>query len=131
MPYLKLANASPADVSTADLATKLTTLTVDLLGKKRELTVVAVEPLPVDSWFVGGTVLGAEASGAVLEIRITEGTNTKAQKAAFIRAAFDALSAALPGLHPASYVTVHEPSADAWGYAGETQEYRHIRAQLL
>lgn len=131
MPYLKLAYASPAAVATADLAATLTALTVELLGKKRELTVVAIEPLPVEAWFVGGTALGAGESGAVLEIRITEGTNTKAQKAAFIRAAFDALASALPGLHPASYVTIHEPPADAWGYSGETQEYRFIRNQML
>ena len=100
-------------------------------GKKRELTVVAIEPLPVSGWFVGGAALEAGESGAVLEIRITEGTNTKAQKAAFIRAAFDALAAALPGLNPASYVTLHEPPADAWGYSGKTQEYRFIHSQML
>ncbi|WP_374245558.1 4-oxalocrotonate tautomerase family protein [Zoogloea sp.] len=131
MPYLKLAYASPAAVAAADLAATLTRITVDLLGKQRELTVVALEPLPPAGWFVGGAALGEGQSGAVLEIRITEGTNTKAQKAAFVRAAFDALATALPGLHPASYVTLHEPPADAWGYAGQTQEFRFIRSQLL
>ena len=131
MPYLKLAYASPTAVATADLAARLTDLTVELLGKKRELTVVAIEPLPVSGWFVGGAALEAGESGAVLEIRITEGTNTKAQKAAFIRAAFDALAAALPGLNPASYVTLHEPPADAWGYSGQTQEFRFVRSQPL
>ena len=130
MPYLKLAYASPAAVAAADLAATLTRITVGLLGKQRELTVVAIDPLPLAGWFVGGAALGEGQSGAVLEIRITEGTNTKAQKAAFVRAAFDALATALPGLHPASYVTLHEPPADAWGYAGQTQEFRFIRSQL-
>lgn len=130
MPYLKLAYASPAAVAAADLAATLTRITVDLLGKQRELTVVAIDPLPLAGWFVGGAALDEGQSGAVLEIRITEGTNTKAQKAAFVRAAFDALATALPGLHPASYVTLHEPPADAWGYAGQTQEFRFTRSQL-
>jgi len=131
MPYLNLSYAAPEALAVAEVAATLTGLTVDLLGKKESLTVVHITRTPADHWFVGGQALAPGQSGAVLEIRITDGTNTKAQKAAFIRAAFAVLAAQLAELHPASYVAIHEPRADAWGYSGETQEYRYIRGLSL
>ncbi len=131
MPYLNLSYAASEGLAVAEIAATLTGLTVELLGKKESLTVVSINRVPLDHWFVGGQASVSGQSGAVLEIRITEGTNTKAQKAAFIRAAFGALVARLVNLHPASYVAIHEPPADAWGYSGETQEYRYIRGLSL
>lgn len=130
MPYLNLLYSAADEIRADELAAELTHLTGETLGKKRELTVVTFQRVAPGQWFVGGEALAPGQTGAVLEIRITEGTNTKAQKAAFIRAAFDALGRRLSNLHPTSYVTVHEPAADAWGYGGETQEYRYIRNQL-
>lgn len=131
MPYLNLSYASAEAPAAAELAAVLTDLTVGLLGKKRELTVVTLQRVALADWFLGGAVLGEGQSGALLEIRITAGTNTKAEKAAFIRAVFDALAMRLPGLVPASYVALHEPAADAWGYGGLSQEFRYIQGQLL
>ncbi len=34
-------------------------------------------------------------------------------------------------LNPASYIVVQDVRADAWGYAGETQEYRYIKGKVL
>lgn len=131
MPYLNLSYASAEAPAHADLAAVLTDLTVERLGKKRELTVVTVGRVPLADWFLGGAGLAPGQSGAVLEIRITAGTNTKGEKAAFIRDVFAALAERLPGLVPASYVALHEPPADAWGYAGLTQEYRYIEGLRL
>jgi 4-oxalocrotonate tautomerase len=62
---------------------------------------------------------------AWLEISITAGTNTPAQKAAFIEAAFAALQSQLGGsMEPASYVIVRELPATDWGYGGQTQQAR-------
>lgn len=130
MPYLNLLYSAADEAIAPELAAELTRITGETLGKKKELTVVAIRRLTPEQWFVGGEALAPGQTGAVLEIRITEGTNTKAQKAAFVRAAFDALARLLRNLHSTSYVTVHEPSADAWGYGGETQEYRYIRSQV-
>lgn len=131
MPYLNLSYAAAEALPVAEVAATLTRLTVELLGKKESLTVVSINRVPLDHWFVGGQALAPGQSGAVLEIRVTEGTNTKAQKAAFIREAFDVLVARLAELHPASYVAIHDLPADAWGYLGETQEYRYIRGLSL
>ncbi|MBK7847644.1 MAG: tautomerase family protein [Zoogloea sp.] len=130
MPYLNLSYATPEALPVAELAVTLTGLTVDLLGKKESLTVVRIDRTPSDQWYVGGQALAPGQSGAVLEIRITEGTNTKVQKAAYLRAVFAALAAHFKALHPASYVSIHELPADAWGVWGRP-EYRFIRGVSL
>jgi|SRR6478672_13960301 4-oxalocrotonate tautomerase len=104
------------------LAHALTDLTVDLLGKKREVTAVLVENLPAAQWHIGAAPVTQPT--ALLEISITEGTNTAEEKAAFIAAAFAELQrqlAAGGALARASYVIVRELPAENWGYAGITQ----------
>ena len=34
-------------------------------------------------------------------------------------------------LAPASYIVIHEVHADAWGYQGQTQEFRYIQGKAL
>ena len=63
-------------------------------------------------------------SSAYVEIKITDETNTRAEKAAYIRAVFEGLSALMPNLHHESYIHVHDARAGAYGYGGLTQEYR-------
>ncbi|MBA4265817.1 MAG: 4-oxalocrotonate tautomerase, partial [Comamonadaceae bacterium] len=68
------------------LATALTILTADILGKRAEVTAVIIDDLPRARWCVGGEpVAGATA---LLEIAITAGTNTEAEKSQFIDAAY-------------------------------------------
>jgi 4-oxalocrotonate tautomerase len=133
MPFLdvRLSSAeAPAD-STA-IADDLTRLSAEILGKKPQVTAVALQWLPADQWFVGGRSLAAEGlCSFFLKIEITAGTNTKDQKAAFVAAVFAAMEGRLGRLAPASYVVVQEVAADAWGYAGRTQEYRYIEGRRL
>lgn len=59
---------------------------------------------------------------ALLEISITQGTDTPAEKAAFIEAAFAELQRQLGcggPLEEASYVIVRELPASDWGYGGQ------------
>jgi 4-oxalocrotonate tautomerase len=65
-------------------------------------------------------------SSFFLEVRITDGTNTKAEKAAYVAAVFRAMGELLGSLHAESYVHVHDVRADAYGYGGLTQEHRFI-----
>jgi 4-oxalocrotonate tautomerase len=109
------------------LATALTQLTADLLGKRPEVTAVVIDDLPSGRWWVGAApVAGATAW---LEISITAGTNTEQQKARFIEAAFEELQRQLaPGgsFEVASYVTVRELPATDWGFGGKTQRVRQL-----
>ncbi|HSV47895.1 MAG TPA: tautomerase family protein [Ramlibacter sp.] len=123
---LKLAPLQNPDRYAA-LARALTALTAQLLGKRPEVTAVAIQDMPVAQWFVGGTEPAGPA--AMLDISITAGTNTVAEKGAFVAAVFEELQRQLAPhgrLHPASYVSVHELPATDWGYGGQTQRQRQL-----
>jgi 4-oxalocrotonate tautomerase len=133
MPTLNLKAAPSIDAAQAcALATALTALTADILGKRREVTAVTVEPLPASHWFVAGQP--APRATAQLQIHITAGTNTAEQKAHFIAAAFALLASELAPdgeLEAASYVQVHELPATDWGYGGRTQAARKAERAAL
>lgn len=130
MPTLQLKLAPPQDAARhALLARALTELTHRLLGKRAEVTAVLVEDLPAGRWFIAGQPV-ADAT-ALLEIAITQGSNTRAEKEAFIAAAFAELRQQLGLLAPASYVAVHELPATDWGYGGRTQAARRQAALAL
>lgn len=104
------------------LARALTALAADILGKRPAVTAVTIDDLPAAQWFTGG--LDVQRPTAILEISITQGTNTPAEKAAFIRAAYEELERQLGHggpLEEASYVIVRELPAADWGYGGRTQ----------
>lgn len=109
------------------LASALTRITADTLGKRPEVTAVVIDDIPAARWHIGGT--DVQGPTALLEISITQGTNTAQEKAAFIAAAFaelqDQLGAGQP-LEPASYVIVREVPGTDWGYGGQTQAARRI-----
>lgn len=123
MPTLVLKVSPPQSAERCrHLATALTDITASLLGKRRAVTAVIVEELPAGRWYIGG--LPPTQPTALLEISITQGTNTPDEKAAFIQAAFAELQRQLAdgaALAEASYVVVRELPASDWGYAGRTQ----------
>lgn len=131
MPYLNLRLAAqPSDALAKAAAQALNAATAGILGKRPEVTSVLVEFVPGAQWFVAGEA--AEAGGFAtfhLDIKITAGTNTKDEKAAYVREVFRAMETLLGNVHPASYVVLHELPADAWGYGGETQEYRYVKGR--
>jgi 4-oxalocrotonate tautomerase len=65
-----------------------------------------------------------------LDIRITDGTNTREEKAAFIAAAFAKMNELIGPLHSESYVHVNEVRGDAYGFGGVTQNERYIAGKL-
>ena len=132
MPTLQLNIASEVPQAVcAALAAELTTLTAELLGKRPDVTAVMVQPLPAAHWFIGGQAVSQAT--AWLEISITSGTNTAAQKAAFVQAAHAAMQRHLgtgQTWAEASYVIVRELPASDWGYGGQTQAARQRAREL-
>ena len=63
-----------------------------------------------------------------LEIKVTDETNTKAEKARFIAAVFDSFERLFGPLHAESYIHVHDVRAASYGYGGRTQEWRYHHA---
>jgi 4-oxalocrotonate tautomerase len=109
----------------AALAQELTRLSAECLGKRPEVTALMIEALPAARWFIGAQA--EPGPTAWMEISITAGTNTPAQKADFIAAAYAALQRHLGLERPlaqASYVIVRELPAGDWGYGGQTQAAR-------
>ncbi|HEX7927210.1 MAG TPA: tautomerase family protein, partial [bacterium] len=79
-----------------------------------------------DAWIVGGRSLTEQRKSSIfVDIKVTDETNTKQEKAQFIREAFAAFSELLGNLHEESYIHVHDVRAAAYGYGGYTQEYRY------
>jgi 4-oxalocrotonate tautomerase len=110
----------------------LTDLTAEVLKKKRELTAVCIEYVAPEQWYIGGIQLGPQPmSSFFLEIKITEGTNTKDDKAAYVSRVFAVIEEIVGPLAAASYIVIHEVQADSWGYQGQTQEFRYIKGKTL
>jgi len=126
MPILQLqVSGTPCTPTTLRLAGALADLTHSILGKDRALTAVAVSWVPADHWFIAGESLAESGRASfALDIRITDETNTKAEKARYIEAVFGALSAILGPVDARSYIHVHDVRAAAYGYGGRTQEFR-------
>jgi 4-oxalocrotonate tautomerase len=126
MPTLTLKlSSSPSEKTLEALGSSLTKITHDLLGKREELTALMIEALPSRQWFIGGEPISGPT--AWLEISISAGTNTEAQKESFIHAAHDVLKAGLNSngvFALASYVIVRELPMTDWGYGGITQAAR-------
>lgn len=99
------------------------------LGKDPGITAVLVEEADPKGWFIAGKrPTDAGLSAFWLDIKITAGTNVKAETAAFVQAAFEGMQALLGPLHEESYVLVHAVDGDAYGYGGRTQNGRWAEA---
>jgi 4-oxalocrotonate tautomerase len=128
MPLLKVALSAPPDLGrTANIASILTMLTNEYLGKDPALTAVTIRYVEQDHWFIGSQALGErDPQSFSLHVSVTQGTNVKPQIAAYIAAVFSNMEKILGEIRDESYVIVDEIPAAAWGYAGKTQEYRLI-----
>lgn len=127
MPILNVkVSASRSPELSRQIANLLLDLTSRILGKKRELTSIAIDYVDPDDWIVGGKTLREQGKHSVyFDIKITDETNTKAEKAAYIAEAFAGFAALLGDLHEESYIHVEDVRAAAYGYGGKTQEYRY------
>lgn len=121
MPFARFTIADTelaADVQ-ATLAKDVTALLERDLLKEPEVTVVQVNLVPAERWFVAAERV--EGTGAHLEVSITAGTNTAAEKAAFIQHAYELLAEHLHPLPAAAYVALYELDGESYGYNGVTQ----------
>lgn len=109
----------------SQVAALVARLAAERLDKDPNVTAVLVETAEPESWFVAGQhPTDAGLSAFWLDIKITAGTNVKADTTAFVAAAFEDMRALLGPLHEESYVLVHAVDGDAYGYGGRTQNGR-------
>ena len=127
MPILNVKVSGQKNIETTRAINELLLdLTHRILGKKKEVTAIAIEYVDLDRWFVGGKLLSEQGKNSFyFDIKITDETNTKDQKAQYIKEAFRGFERILGNLHEESYIYVQDVRAASYGYGGKTQEYRY------
>jgi 4-oxalocrotonate tautomerase len=101
-------------------------LTARILRKNPQLTSIAIEYVDPEKGTVAGKSLAEQGkSSFYFDIKITDETNSIAEKAQYIGEAFEAFAKLLGNLHEESYIYVQDVRAAAYGYGGRTQEYRY------
>ena len=129
MPILNVKVSGPkSSATTQAIHSLLLDLTHRILGKKKEVTAIAIDYIDPDCWMVGGSLLSEQGkSSFYFDIKITDETNTKDEKALYIKEAFEGFSRILGNVHEESYIYVQDVRAASYGYGGKTQEYRYHR----
>jgi 4-oxalocrotonate tautomerase len=127
MPILnvKIAAEKSPELTTRVAAT-LIELTSRILKKKPEVMAITIDYVSPDSWIIGGIPLSVQGKASFyFDIKITDETNTKAEKEQYIREAFAEFERILGKVHEESYIYVQDVRAASYGYGGRTQEYRY------
>ena len=132
MPIVNVSVTGKPDARlSAAIAKEATEITAKLLRKDPTITAVAVNYIDPQHWFAGGKSLAEHGSNTFwLDIKVVDGTNTKLELEAYLKAVFEAFGRLLGGVHEESYAFVHEVPAAAYGYGGKTQEFRFISGRL-
>lgn len=130
MPILNVkVSGERSDEMTRAISRLLGELTQRILGKAPAFTAIAIDYVDPRDWIVGGSTLAEQGKSSVyFDIKITDETNTKSEKAAYIQAAFEGFERLLGNLHEESYIYVEDVRAASYGYGGKTQEWRYQRA---
>lgn len=127
MPILNVKiSATKSATLTKSISNILLELTTRILHKKAKVTSIAIDYVDPDDWIVAGKSLTEQGKSSIyFDVKITDETNSKAEKAQYISEAFAAFSKLLGNLHEESYIYVQDVRATAYGYGGKTQEYRY------
>jgi 4-oxalocrotonate tautomerase len=133
MPLITVTYATSRRMPTlkSDIAKAVSELTANILHKDPNVTAIIVKSADANDWFAGGRSLAEQGLASYwLDIHVTEGTNTKDEKAAYLAALFVRMGELLGPLHNESYAHVDEVRGDAYGFGGLTQERRYVAGKL-
>jgi 4-oxalocrotonate tautomerase len=110
-----------------EVVAEITKITTSFLKKKPEVTAITVQIIPKNQWYINSKSLEElNQNSFYLDIKVTDGTNLKDEKADYIEAIFKYMKTVLDNLHTESYVYVEEVKGDSYGFGGKTQEFRYI-----
>jgi len=131
MPYIHIQLSGATDNALAErVAAAASELTARLLHKDPALTAVAIDFVPASQWFVAGKRLADGTKRSYhWTVSITDETNTKAEKAAYLAAVHQVMDELLGGTVEHSYTYVIDARAAAYGFGGRTQEWRYQQAR--
>jgi 4-oxalocrotonate tautomerase len=126
MPYLKMrVSAKNTEETTQKIVDILMDHTTNILQKKADVTSIDIEYVSSKQWFVGGKNMD-EQNGVTfyLDVKVTDGTNSKVQKSQYINEIFNDMDTLIGPIKPASYIVIDDIKSDSWGFQGSTQEFR-------
>jgi 4-oxalocrotonate tautomerase len=127
MPILNVKISGPrrSDI-VSQVSAMLLEHTSAVLGKKREVTAITFQFIDPQDWIIGGRPLSEQGLASFyLDIKVTDETNTKDEKARYLKAVFEGFGRLLGPVHDESYIYVEDVRAASYGYGGTTQEYRY------
>lgn len=133
MPLISVTYSAQRETSSlkADIAAAVTELTAEILHKDPRVTAVIVKSVEAADWFAGGKSLAEQKLASYwIDVHVSEGTNTKDEKAAYLSAVFRRMGGLLGPLHEETYLHVDEVRGDAYGFGGLSQERRYIAGKL-
>lgn len=128
MPYINIKiNVTKDKTLKEKIVKQVLENTSDILNKDSKVTSILVEFVAFESW----TIDTQNQNTFNLDIKITQGTNTKEEKAKYIEKTYNDLKNIIGNISPASYIVIDEVDASSWGFNGITQEYRYIKSKIL
>ena len=126
MPYINIKiNCEKSEKIKEKIVNIVLENTSEILHKKKEVTSIFVEFVSADDWYIENK----KEKTFYLDIKVTKGTNTKDEKASYIKKTYADFKNLLDDISPASYINIDEVDGDSWGFEGLTQEYRYIKSK--
>jgi 4-oxalocrotonate tautomerase len=127
MPILNVkVSAVRSPEMTHKIADLLLDLTSKILRKDPKVTAIVIDYINPEDWIIAGKTLAEHKMHSFyFDIKITDETNTKDEKAKYIQEVFAGFRALLGNLHEESYIYIQDVRAASYGYGGKTQEYRY------
>lgn len=127
MPFINvhLCQTQLKQETSSQVAQILTHLAETKLHKDGHVAAVTVKQFTPDECFINAKPVTNNTF--MVEIKVTHGTNTREDKAAFIKAAYTELSQLLGNVAKESYIIVTDVPGSDWGFGGLTQDVRHTQ----
>jgi 4-oxalocrotonate tautomerase len=101
MPIINVSVTGKPDARlSAAIASEVTEITATRLRKDPTITAVAVNYMDPQHWFAGGKSLAEHGNNTFwLDIKVVDGTSTKLELEAYLKAIFDAFGRLLGEVH--------------------------------
>lgn len=122
MPILTVRIGATKSLETTQrVSAQLIELTARILGKRPPVTVIVIDYVDPADWIIAGRSLAERGLASfTFDIKVTDETNTKDEKAQYIREAFEGFRKLLGDMHEESFIHVDDVRAAAYGYGGRS-----------
>lgn len=124
MPFvnLKLVKGQTTPEQRQNIIKSLTELIVNVMGRKRDFTVITVDELEKNQWAIGGKTLEElnddNRKVSFINIKISKGTSNPEEMAKMMQETKNLMIDVLGNSEEANYFIMDELNPDAWGLDG-------------